>query len=210
MNPQPTASHLRSKHLWGLGLFAVATATLLERVGQGHSLGTSLKTVVLVGFVVGGFLIVWAALQEPPAPSPLLAAPPLAPAAPTDGVPPHLEKALAEIAVLAWKINKRAQKEPTPPKPIVRNATRIMEMLGEHKVELVSYEGRKIDMGARVEVQEAVDGEEEDKVLAEHEPEIQVNGKLIRKALVTVGKGKKPAAALDGSNQETAKQESKL
>ena len=105
------------------------------------------------------------------------------------GPPTDLEKTLAVIALLAWKIDKRAQKEASPPKPIIRNATRIIEMLGEHKVEIVSYLGRKIDMGSRVIVQDTVEGVEEDKVVAEYEPEIQVNGKLALKALLAVGKG---------------------
>ena len=121
------------------------------------------------------------------------------------GPPTDLEKVLAEIAVLAWKIDKRAQKESSPPKPIIRNATRIIEMLGEHKVEIVSYLGRKIDMGSRVIVQDTVEGVEEDKVVAEYEPEIQVNGKLALKALLSVGKGiasEKPMSPEPPANSE--------
>lgn len=107
------------------------------------------------------------------------------------GLPTELEKALAEIAVLAWKIDKRAQKEANPSKAIIRNASQIIELLAQQKVEFVSYEGRRVLLGSKVNVMEAIEGVEEDKVIAEHEPEVQVNGRLARKALLSVGKGLK-------------------
>ena len=116
------------------------------------------------------------------------------------GPPTDLEKTLAEIAVLAWKIDKRAQKEASPPKPIIRNATRIIEMLGEHEVAMVSYEGRRIFDGSDVDVLETVEDVEEDQVVEQHEPEIQIRGKLVRKALLTVGKKKKPSPTTPASS----------
>ena len=147
------------------------------------------------------FLPVWmrdeAAQQTKVAP---VTSPPAPVAAPrVEAKEKNHDQELAEIAVLAWKIHKRAEKEPNPPKPILRNSTRIIELLGQFKVEILSYEGRKINMGSRVEVQEAVEGVEEHKVIAEHEPEIQVGGKLVLKALLTVGKG------LSDVNSETNK-----
>lgn len=115
----------------------------------------------------------------------------------------HEAKELAEIAVLAWKIQKRAEKEPNPPKPILRNAGRIIELLSHFKLEVISYAGQKIDMGSRVEVMEAVEDEEENRVLAEHEPEIQVDGRLVRKAILSVGKGKTPPASASPGDSNT-------
>ena len=130
---------------------------------------------------------------------------PVAPEPPKSAGPPtDLEKTLAEIAVLAWKIDKRAQKEASPPKPIIRNAARIIEMLGEHKVEIVSYEGRRVFDGSDVDVLEAVEDVEEDQVVEQHEPEIQLRGKLVRRALLTVGKKKKSASGPPASSRESS------
>lgn len=130
----------------------------------------------------------------PPVPAISTSPPTTATAAPQTalpGLPTELEKALAEIAVLAWKIDKRAQKEANPSKAIIRNASQIIELLVQQKVEFVSYEGRRVLLGSKVNVMEAIEGVEEDKVIAEHEPEVQVNGRLARKALLSVGKGLK-------------------
>lgn len=180
-------------HAIGLTLFALASLGLLICVWVGHLLGTA-ETVLLLGvFLAGGGITIRASLGDqnalppaPPVPVATVVTPPVE-------VSSEFGKTLAEIAVLAWKIEKRAQKEPNPPKAILRNAARIIEVLGQHKVELVSYEGRRIFMGSDVDVLEAVEDVEEDKVVEQHEPEIQLNGKLVRRALLTVGKKRKPA-----------------
>lgn len=175
-------------HATGLTLFALAPLGLLICVWGGHSLGTA-ETVLLLGFfLAGGGLTIRASVGEQNVLPPVPPVPVATVVTPPGELASELGKTLAEIAVLAWKIDKRAQKETEPPKAILRNATRIIEMLGQHKVELVSYEGRRIYDGSNVNVLDAVEDVEEDKVVEQHEPEIQINGKLVRKALLTVGK----------------------
>lgn len=195
MNTPSIESRASARNTWGIGLFSTAAITLLVCAWSGHSLGILSGAMALAGLAVGGGLVVWGFCEEPHTPANPPVSPPPTDTATTDVVPPHLEKVLAEIAVLAWKIDKRAQKEPNPPKAILRNATRIIEMLGEQKVELVSYEGRRVFMGSDVDVLDAVENDEEDKVVEQHEPEIQISGRLVRRALLTVGKKRKTAAS---------------
>lgn len=175
-----------TKTLWGVICLALAAIILLAWVWSGNHLGLFWTLAVLVVAGAGAVLALFGVNETQDS---LLAAP--APgAAQTSGIPVHLESMLAEITLLAWRISKRAQKEAGIPRPIVRNADRILETLAEHKVETISYEGRRIDIGSRVEIHEVVEGEEEDRVVAEHSPEIQINAKLVHKASVSVGKGK--------------------
>jgi len=125
--------------------------------------------------------------QPPPQPPPQPLAetpPPPQPDNPANG---H-ENDLAEIAVAIWKIRKRAEEEPGSAKLILRNATRIIELLEQFDVKIISYADRKIDARSQADILEEVEGEE-DSVIVEHVPEIQVNGRLFRKAVVSVGTG---------------------
>lgn len=202
MKTQSNESRNRVRNAWGVGLFSAAAIALIVIVWGGYSPGNLPGALVLAGLVVGGGLVMWSFCEEeqPPAPLPAVTAPPSS--AQANEVPPHLEKVLAEIAVLAWKIDKRAQKEPDLPKAIPRNVARILEILDEQNVEIVSYEGRRIFFGSDVNVLEAVEDAEEDKVVEQHEPEIQFNGKLLRRALLTVGKKRTAVSAPAASRTE--------
>lgn len=95
--------------------------------------------------------------------------------------------ALVEIALLAWRIQKRASRQPDQHPSILRNAGQILELLSKFGVEIVSYAGRKLDLGSRVNVLEWVEGEE-NRVIEEHEPQIQLRGRVVHQALVTAGR----------------------
>ncbi len=101
---------------------------------------------------------------------------------------------LAEAAVLAWKILKRAEKDPETHKVILRHAGRILESLARCGIELVSYQGRKVDVGSNVQILDAIPGEY-NRVLEESDPQVQRQGKLLRQAIVTVGNGQTPTPA---------------
>ena len=100
---------------------------------------------------------------------------------------------LAELALLAWRIRQRVDQAPDTHRSIVRNAHRLLDVLKSLGVEIISYAGRKLDAGSRVQILEAVPGEE-NRVLEESEPEIQIHGRIVRQALVTVGRGHVPPA----------------
>jgi hypothetical protein len=195
MKTPTNESRARTRNAWGVSFFSAAAIALLLMVWNDYSPGSLSGLMVLAGLAVGGGLVIRSLCEGQQSPAPLPVSAPPTDAAATDVIPAHLEKGLAEIAVLAWKIDQRAQKEPNPPKAILRNATRIIEMLGEQKVELVSYEGRRVFMGSDVDVLDAVEDDEEDKVVEQHEPEIQISGRLVRRALLTVGKKRKTAAS---------------
>ena len=95
---------------------------------------------------------------------------------------------LAAIAIHAWKIGKRAERDGNIPRPVGRNAEQILSILERAGVEVISYASRKVDAGAKVQILEAVNGEE-DLVIEEHEPEVQVSGVLVHEAVVSIGKG---------------------
>ena len=105
--------------------------------------------------------------------------------APEDDLP---DQRLVEIALLAWRIQKRAAGQPDGHRSVVRNAEKIVELLQTFGVEVVSYAGRKLDLGSRVNVLEWIEGEE-NRVCEEHEPQIQLRGRVAHQALVTAGKG---------------------
>jgi len=172
-----------TKTLWGVICLALATIVLLAWVWSGNHLGLFWTLAVLAAAGAGTILILCGVNETQDS---LLAIQTLE-AAPTAGIPVHLESMVAEIALLAWKVEKRAQKEPNPPKPILRNAGRIIELLRDRGLEIVSYEGRTVDPGARVERMEGVSDADEGRVVAEHEPEIQVNGKLAHRAVLSIG-----------------------
>jgi hypothetical protein len=106
------------------------------------------------------------------------------PAAKTSCTP----KDLAAIAVHAWRIVKRSERDSGIPRPVGRNAEQILAILQGAGVEIISYLGRKADGGAKVEILEAIDGEE-NVVIEEHEPEVQAAGALVHRAVVSIGKG---------------------
>lgn len=186
MKTLPSTPAGATKTLWGVICLALAATFLLAWVWSGNLLGLFWTLAVLAVAGAGTVLTLYGvnetqdSLLQTPVPEP----------ASTPEIPAHLESMLAEITLLAWRISKRAQKEAGIPRPIVRNADRIIEALAEQKVETVSYEGRRIDIGSRVKILDVIEGEEVDRVVVQHEPEIQVNGKLVHKALVSVGKGK--------------------
>lgn len=95
---------------------------------------------------------------------------------------------LAEIATLTWRILRRAEKDPEANRVILRNAGKIIEALDRCGVEIVSYLGRRIDVGSNVQILDAVEGEY-NRVLEESEPQVQRHGRLLRRAVVTIGKG---------------------
>lgn len=103
-------------------------------------------------------------------------------------------EALAEIAVLAWRIKKRAELEPETQRVILRNAGKILDALSGAGVQVVSYLGRKLDVGSNVEILDAVAGEY-NRVIEESDPQVQIHGRLARRAIVTVGNGETAAAA---------------
>jgi|SRR5947207_2646070 len=117
--------------------------------------------------------------------------------APTESAPAsevrEPEARLVEIALLAWRMQKRLATQPEMSRSLVRNSEKILELLRELDVEVISYAGRKLDLGSRVNVLEWVEGEE-NRVVEEHEPQVQIRGRLVRQALVTAGKGLAPVA----------------
>ena len=122
-----------------------------------------------------------------PNPSPVNADVPPAPTS------PESDDALAEAAVLAWRILKRAEKDPETHKVILRNAGRIVDSLARCGIEIISYQGRKIDVGSNVQILDAIPGEY-NRVLEESDPQVQRHGQLVRRAMVTIGNGKTPEA----------------
>ena len=96
---------------------------------------------------------------------------------------------LSEIAVTAWKISCRAERDPIVPRSIAFAAEKILELLSGGGVVVISHQGRRVDAGIRVRILDIVPGIE-GTVIEEHEPEIQIDGKIIRQALVTVGSGR--------------------
>ena len=94
----------------------------------------------------------------------------------------------ADLAVLAWRILKRAEQDPETHRVILRNAGKILETLERCEVRVVSYLGRRIDVGSNVQILDAVPGEY-NRVLEESEPQVQVRGRLARRAIVTIGAG---------------------
>lgn len=131
-------------------------------------------------------------------------APPHADQIPTDTlddspVPPACRGLLtpedvAALTVHAWKILRRSERDTAIPRVVGRNAEQILTLLQECAgVELISYHGRRLDAGARVEVLETISDEEENLVVEEHEPEIQVGGAQIRRAVLSVGRGRELA-----------------
>jgi hypothetical protein len=127
---------------------------------------------------------------QPPSPEPS-PAPADSAAAPAASEVREPEGRLVEIALLAWRMQKRLAGQPELSRPLVRNTEKILELLRELDVEVISYAGRKLDLGSRVNVLEWVEGEE-NRVVEEHEPQIQIRGRLVRQALVTAGKGLAP------------------
>jgi len=204
MQPNQSEGGSERRFLTGALLLALGSLALLGFVLTKRPVGAVAGAIVLGVTIVGVRLVVFGVffqrVARDGAEPTKVAAHRLPVRADPQGVPEWLGKPLAEAAVLAWKIQRRAEKEGGIPRPISRNAEGILDWLKQAKVEVVSYMGRKIDVGSRVTVQEAVEGEEEDKVIAEHEPEIQVDGRLARRALLTVGKGVSTSAeASDGS-----------
>ena len=144
--------------------------------------------MVIVCFAVGAFLSVLANIL--PGPADVLPDS----QAPQDKVT-ELDMnpdSLAEIAVLAWRVVKRAEKQPEANRVILRNSSKILDHLATLGVSIVSYTGKRIDVGSNVQILDAVEGEY-NRVTEESDPEIQVNGRLVRRAIVTVGRGT-PAA----------------
>ncbi len=107
---------------------------------------------------------------------------------PPPGAAPDQGDVLAEIATLAWRIRNRAEKDPEANRVILRNAGKIIDSLGRCGVEIVSYHGRRIYVGSNVEILDAVAGEY-NRVLEESTPQVQQNGRLLRRAIVTIGNG---------------------
>ena len=127
---------------------------------------------------------------QPPLPEPS-PAPADSAAAPAASEVREPEARLVEIVLLAWRMQKRLAGQPELSRPLVRNTEKILELLRELDVEVISYAGRKLDLGSRVNVLEWVEGEE-NRVVEEHEPQVQIRGRLVRQALVTAGKGLAP------------------
>ena len=109
-------------------------------------------------------------------------------------------EALADLAVLAWRILKRAEQDPETHRVILRHAGKLLEALERCEVRVVSYLGRKIDVGSNVQILDAVPGEY-NRVLEESEPQVQVRGRLARRAIVTIGAG--PPASTPASDPIT-------
>lgn len=134
---------------------------------------TILITILL--FTIGACIATWPTVATPSIASPSSLA---------EG-----DEALAEAALLAWKIARRAEKDPENQRVILRNAERIVEALNRCGVEVVSYRGRRIDAGSNVEVLDAVPGEY-NRVIEESDPQVQRHGRLLHRAIVTIGNGK--------------------
>lgn len=153
--------------------------------------------LALITFLAGAAAAIIPHLQEAESPTPEPTPNPSTintdvPPAPTQ---PESDDALAEAAVLAWRILKRAEKDPETHKVILRNAGRIVDSLARCGIEIVSYQGRKIDVGSNLEILDAVPGEY-NRVLEESDPQVQRHGQLLRRAIVTIGNGKTPEAPL--------------
>jgi hypothetical protein len=110
------------------------------------------------------------------------------PALPGGGLAREPERELAEMAMLAWRIHRGAESAPGPSQLMLQLASRLLEVLKGCEVEIVSWADKTVEAGNRVEILERVEGEQ-DRVVAEYEPEVRVHGRLVRKAVVSVGKG---------------------
>lgn len=172
-------------------LVAAGTMALLQ-----HPFTPLSTLIAVITFLVGAAAAIIPQLsRSSPAHSPFVAPSTPAPAE----VPPapsarEGDDDLAEAAVLAWKILKRAEKDPETHKVIRRHAGRILEALARCGIELISYQGRKVDLGSNVQILDAIPGEY-NRVLEESDPQVQRHGKLLRQAIVTIGNGQAVEAA---------------
>lgn len=147
---------------------------------------------LIVGLAAGAFLALlphwWEVLAAGRSKEPLPAAVGTTEFAEPPATARTEDESLAEIAVLAWRIKKRAEQEPEANRVILRNAGKILDALGAVGIEVVSHLGRKVDVGSNVEILDAVDGEY-NRVFQESDPQVQRHGRLLRRAVVTIGNG---------------------
>ena len=102
--------------------------------------------------------------------------------------PSDQREMLADVALLTWRIKKRAERDPETHRMILRHADKVLATLAGSGVEIISYAGRKLDAGSNVQILDAVEGEC-NRVIEESDPQVQVQGRVLRRAMVTVGKG---------------------
>ena len=101
---------------------------------------------------------------------------------------------LSGIARLAWRIERGGENDPAGGAAMRRHATKIIELLRYFGVEIVSHAGRKIEAGSPVDITGKMEGEA-GVVVEESDPEIRINGQLVSRANVKVGRGVSPANA---------------